>query len=779
MVFLAPPSFQNAIGRVRLHYKIVDTVKKLDDIIVYPGAPYVNDELVLSCTFAPAQPRGHILALLLEPQTDLQLVHFEVSYTMDITDLKMLANGFQSWSQTAELGANDKLAAIPKGVSWVTQHNLQGDYDIFPYSGERGVIHSNSYTHLRDVEHHVRFFGSLTEHLGYTYFKANFNNSTFGIYKDVLGMDLLTNTHTNVPLIRVWMHEMIGARADQDLWDDYTACLWNEKLYSNPDDGVDPQPLYPPAVLERVKAMREPASHVTGWTSWYQYYGDVSEAIVLENLQAYQDHGYPIDIFQIDDGFQTAIGDWLSLNDKFPSGMPFLTKKIHDAGYKAGLWLAPFAVGTNSKIAIVTPEWLVKDDKGQPVLAGPNWGNFYALDIYQEPVRQYIKLVFEVVLQDWQFDMVKLDFLFAAAMIPRLGKSRGQIMDDAMRFLHDECMKKDKLMLGCGVPLAYAWGRADYCRIGSDVAPWWEDPKLKYLNVRERVSTFNSLRSTLGRFAMTGRVFGNDPDVVILRNTPDNKLTEDERHTLCTLNNLLGHLVFSSDNVDVYGEQEHLMYGATFPKVVLSTDAIVRCLEVRSEVYMLEYQLPVASSQHKRRYVTFTNLSDSDQTVYLPSNDASCCLWFGPSFALHCHRQPWLDAPDWYLPSTELFLRAHETRTLMAIPPPAGKDQLVFMGTTSHLVPGSEIQSMQHVPGKGVEVEFKPGHRKCHRLYFGLGLSLMPFHPKKKKKAQEQGAEDEAPLKEIIVNGQRLEFKQVRVQGRSPALIHVAMVDNL
>lgn len=32
----------------------------------------------------------------------------------------------------------------------------------------------------------------------------------------------------------------------------------------------------------------------------------------------------------------------------------------------------------------------------------------------------------------------------------------------------------DRLLLGCGVPLACAWRNADYCRVGSDVAPWWE-----------------------------------------------------------------------------------------------------------------------------------------------------------------------------------------------------------------------------------------------------------------------------------------------------------------
>lgn len=46
-------------------------------------------------------------------------------------------------------------------------------------------------------------------------------------------------------------------------------------------------------------------------------------------------------------------------------------------------------------------------------------------------------------------------------------------MWDAMEFVR-ELTGPDKLLLGCGVPLACAWRKADYCRIGSDVAPWWE-----------------------------------------------------------------------------------------------------------------------------------------------------------------------------------------------------------------------------------------------------------------------------------------------------------------
>jgi hypothetical protein len=98
--------------------------------------------------------------------------------------------------------------------------------------------------------------------------------------------------------------------------------------------------------------------------------------------------------------------------------------------------------------------------------------------LYNEGAREYLRSVFDTVLNKWGFDMVKLDFLFAAAMIPRLGKTRGEIMWDAMSFLR-EIVGPKKIILGCGVPLAASFRKVDYCRIGSDVAPWWEGKEPK------------------------------------------------------------------------------------------------------------------------------------------------------------------------------------------------------------------------------------------------------------------------------------------------------------
>src|SRR5699024_7163536 len=111
------------------------------------------------------------------------------------------------------------------------------------------------------------------------------------------------------------------------------------------------------------------------------------------------------------DGYQTAVGDWLSLKSEFSDGMRPITDRLHKNGSKAGLWLAPFSAHKNSQLIKDHPDWLARDSKGKPVFGGLNWGGFYSLDIYNQGVRDYLKKVFDTVFYEWGFDMVKLDFL--------------------------------------------------------------------------------------------------------------------------------------------------------------------------------------------------------------------------------------------------------------------------------------------------------------------------------------------------------------------------------
>ena len=306
--------------------------------------------------------------------------------------------------------------------------------------------------------------------------------------------------------------------------------------------------------FEKMNIKRPAGGPMTGYTSWYNHYQNISEQIIMENLEHVHEMGQNFDVFQIDDGYQTYVGDWLEVNwDKFPDGLEPVVDQIHTYGMKAGLWLSPFVCEKNSRCYQEHRDWLVQDENGRPVCGGSNWSTFYALNLELPQVREYLKEVFHQVLDVWGFDLVKLDFLYGVCMQPTPYKTRGQLMCEAMDFLRE--LVGDKLILGCGVPLGPAFGKVDYCRIGPDVGLDWDGSAKEKLLHRERVSTKNTIGNTIYRRQLNGRAFWNDPDVYLLRD--DNiKLSAKQKALLAQVNGLFGGLLFTSDDVGSYDAEK-------------------------------------------------------------------------------------------------------------------------------------------------------------------------------------------------------------------------------
>lgn len=78
----------------------------------------------------------------------------------------------------------------------------------------------------------------------------------------------------------------------------------------------------------------------TVWCSWYEYFTEVTEDDIHENLRAMDVLDLPIDVVQIDDGYQKALGDWLTLSGRFRSRAG-IADRIRAGGRRAGIWTAP------------------------------------------------------------------------------------------------------------------------------------------------------------------------------------------------------------------------------------------------------------------------------------------------------------------------------------------------------------------------------------------------------------------------------------------------------
>ncbi len=294
----------------------------------------------------------------------------------------------------------------------------------------------------------------------------------------------------------------------------------------------------------------------TGWCSWYYYFTRVSAGDLDENLAAAQAHDADWQIMLLDDGYQTAVGDWLSINDKFPHGLRAFADNCRAVGMIPGLWLAPFIARRNSRLYHQHPEWTLKGKSDRPLVAGwnPNWGRdgvFYGLDVTHPDFQDYIRRVIATVVHEWSFGFLKLDFTYGAALP---GRACDRSLSAAERLqlgyrLVRETAGDDVLILGCGSPLSPARGLVDTMRIGPDVAPYWVDTlRTGLTRDPHALCTKFAIRSILNRCQLHRRLWINDPDCLLLRDT-DTRLTADERFSLVNAAVVTGGMVVVSDNL--------------------------------------------------------------------------------------------------------------------------------------------------------------------------------------------------------------------------------------
>ncbi len=143
------------------------------------------------------------------------------------------------------------------------------------------------------------------------------------------------------------------------------------------------------------------------WCAWgYERNFTVSE--ILRTLPEVKKLGLKWVV--LDDGWQTAEGDWFLNRKKFPHGdkdMRAFTDAIHAAGLKAKLWIAPLAADPNTKLLNDHPDMLLLNKQGQKQLI--SWWNSWYLCPAYEPTRAYFKALIQKILIDWNFDGLKLD----------------------------------------------------------------------------------------------------------------------------------------------------------------------------------------------------------------------------------------------------------------------------------------------------------------------------------------------------------------------------------
>jgi alpha-galactosidase len=535
---------------------------------------FINEDL--SIEFLVEQDEAsnnNIYKSIINPKHTITLINFEILTELNYADtFGVYCNGFQSWTESKIFYKDDTVLPARKFLKGIAY--TYGDYNFANYTKKSGDVHSWSYTYIKLEKNKIQLLASLDESKAYTCFYHSYKHNQLIVQKDCAGMQI--DSKTNI--------------LDLIIIEDREAFAFEQLQLHN--------------TKENTKAL--PA---IGWTSWYNYYTKIDEKIILKNLHNFTDKNIPIEIFQIDDGWQNAVGDWLNVKPKFTNGMKFLADTIKAKNILAGLWLAPFACEKNSFIYKEKQEWILKDEHGKLVKIGynPLWsGWFYALDFFNADVKNYIQKVLATILEEWNFDLVKVDFMYGAASIPQHGKSRSEVMHLMMEFLR-ACVG-DKKILGCGVPLSAAAHNTDYCRIGPDIHLNWEFKLLKHLGARERLSTYNAIQNTISRRHLNKVGFINDPDVFILRKE-NNKLNDDEQYCLLLANVLFGDLLFNSDDISTYNAEKLFLYQSIFP-LVRKNNIIV---QQEKDFFQVNFSIK------DNYYLALFNLTNADK-IYKLSN---------------------------------------------------------------------------------------------------------------------------------------------------------------
>lgn len=266
-----------------------------------------------------------------------------------------------------------------------------------------------------------------------------------------------------------------------------------------------------------------------GWCSWYYYFDKVRESDILENVRWFASRraDFPIEYIQLDDGYQSALGDWLVCNEKFPNGLQYLAQEIRKAGYKPALWLAPFMVEENSVLLREHPDWMIRDRDGGTLFAC-QWRESHrvaVLDGTHPEVQAFFRGLFRT-LREWGYGYVKLDFMVQETSRGKLFDRRATRAEALRRGLEAirEGFGEDGFILGCTVPFGPVVGIVDGERVSTDITPFWKRSGTAY---DEAPNVPNVCRNIIHHSYMNRRIWINDPDTHIAR-IDNNELTENE-----------------------------------------------------------------------------------------------------------------------------------------------------------------------------------------------------------------------------------------------------------
>jgi len=278
----------------------------------------------------------------------------------------------------------------------------------------------------------------------------------------------------------------------------------------------------------------------TGWCSWYCFGPRVTARQVLDNLDVIAKRMPSLKYIQIDDGYQSAMGDWLDTGAAFGGDVRAVLDQIRKRGFEPAIWVAPFVAEDASKLFQQHRDWFIKDEQGAPLrsdrvtFGGWRRGPWYALDGTHPEAQQHLERVFRTMRDEWGCTYFKLDANFWGAMHGGRFHDAQATRVEAYRRGMQAILRGagNAFILGCNHPIWPSIGVVHGSRSSNDIRRTWD-----------RIATTG--RQNLSRNWQNGRFWWNDPDAVCFASD----LTDAECQFHATVIYASGGMVLSGDDL--------------------------------------------------------------------------------------------------------------------------------------------------------------------------------------------------------------------------------------
>lgn len=189
----------------------------------------------------------------------------------------------------------------------------------------------------------------------------------------------------------------------------------------------------------------------------------------------------------LDDGWQTAEGDWFLHPDKYPNGvedMKKFTDTIREAGLRPKLWWAPMAVDPGTELLEEHPEYALVNEDGEYQKISW-WDAWYICPAY-EPAREHTRELVRIIMEDFGYDGLKIDGQHLNAAPPCYNPEHNharpeesvEAVPDYFKMIYDTALEivPDAVVEICPCGTAYSFFTMPYMNqpVSSDPLSSWQ-----------------------------------------------------------------------------------------------------------------------------------------------------------------------------------------------------------------------------------------------------------------------------------------------------------------